>query len=56
MVNILKSLFDSVGGLDLFKKRDDSIVGIDIGSSSVKAIQFRRERGRRCLRRMVNSV
>ncbi len=48
MVNIFRSLFDSVRS-GLFKKEDDSIVGIDIGSSSIKAIQFRKEKGRAVL-------
>ncbi|MBI3632663.1 MAG: type IV pilus assembly protein PilM [Candidatus Vogelbacteria bacterium] len=33
----------------LFKKKDESIVGIDIGSSSIKAIQIRKEKGQAVL-------
>jgi type IV pilus assembly protein PilM len=48
MVNIFSSLFDSLRS-GLFKKEDDSIVGIDIGSSSIKAIQFKKDKGRAVL-------
>ncbi len=48
MVNILQSLFDSIRS-GLFKKGDESIVGIDIGSSSIKAIQFKKDKGKAVL-------
>lgn len=48
MANIFSSLFDSIRS-GLFKKEDDSIVGIDIGSSSIKAIQFKKDKGRAVL-------
>lgn len=48
MVNIFSSLFDSLRS-GLFKKEDDSIVGIDIGSASIKAIQFKKDKGRAVL-------
>ncbi|MBI3632524.1 MAG: type IV pilus assembly protein PilM [Candidatus Vogelbacteria bacterium] len=48
MANIFKSLMDSFK-LGLFKKKDDSVVGIDIGSSSIKAVQIRRDKGQAIL-------
>ncbi len=36
-------------GSGLFKKEDESIVGIDIGSSSIKAVQFKKEKGKAVL-------
>lgn len=48
MVNIFSSLYDSLRS-GLFKKEDDSIVGIDIGSSSIKAVQFKKDKGKAVL-------
>ncbi|MDO8493462.1 MAG: type IV pilus assembly protein PilM [bacterium] len=48
MVNIFSSLFDSIRS-GLFKKEDDSIVGIDIGSATIKAIQFKKDKGKAVL-------
>lgn len=48
MANIFQSLFDSIR-LGLFNKEDNSIVGIDIGSSSVKVVQIKKEKGRAVL-------
>ncbi|MBI5140314.1 MAG: type IV pilus assembly protein PilM [Candidatus Vogelbacteria bacterium] len=41
----LGRLFD-LKRLGLFKQEDNSVVGIDIGSSSIKAVQIRKEAGR----------
>lgn len=35
--------------LDLFKKKDDSVLGIDIGSSAVKVVQLRKKKGKAIL-------
>ncbi len=44
MSNWFKKIF-TTGGLSLFK-RDDSVIGIDFGSSSIKVIQLRTDKGR----------
>lgn len=43
MANPLSSLFGSISGL--FTKRSGSVLGIDIGSSAIKVVQLRRDRG-----------
>ena len=48
MVNIFTSLFDSFRS-GLFKQKEESVVGIDIGSSSIKAIQIKKDQGRAVL-------
>jgi len=48
MANIFSSLLNSARSV-LFKKEDDSVVGIDIGGSSIKAVQIKREKGRAVL-------
>jgi len=35
--------------LDLFKKKDDSVIGIDIGSSAIKVVQLRKKKGKAIL-------
>lgn len=40
MVNFLQNIF---------KKTDDSVIGVDIGSSSIKIVQLRKKRGRAIL-------
>jgi type IV pilus assembly protein PilM len=39
------SLSSIVGDLSLFRKKERSVVGIDIGSSSIKVVQLRKKRG-----------
>ncbi len=41
--------FFSAGGQGLFKKENSSVVGIDIGSSSIKVVQLRKEHGKALL-------
>lgn len=48
MANFFSRLFD-LKRLGLFKQEDKSIVGIDIGSSSIKAVQIRQEKGKAIL-------
>ncbi len=43
MGNPLSALFESLSGL--FAKKGGSVLGIDIGSSAIKVVQLRRERG-----------
>lgn len=42
----LASIFKPEKILDIFKKKETSVIGIDIGSSSVKAVQLRKDKGR----------
>jgi len=48
MANPFSKLFD-FKKLDLFKQQSNSVVGIDIGSSSIKVVQVRRDNGRAIL-------
>ncbi len=48
MANIFSSLFDSIRS-GLFKQESESIVGIDIGGASIKAIQFKKDKGKAVL-------
>lgn len=42
----LKTVFNPRNLKNLLKKKDTSVVGIDIGTSSVKAVQLRKEKGK----------
>lgn len=48
MANFFSNLFGGRGA-DLFKKENSSVVGIDIGSSSIKVVQLRKEKGKALL-------
>ena len=44
MANFFSNMFGS-----LFKKQSESVIGIDIGTSSIKVVQIRRKSGRAVL-------
>jgi len=48
MANFLSNFFGSAAPA-LFKKENSSVVGIDIGSSSIKVVQLRKDKGRAVL-------
>lgn len=48
MANPFQKLFQ-LGATDLWQKKESRVVGLDIGHSSVKAVQLRREQGRAIL-------
>lgn len=48
MASFLSKLFGGTN-LALFKKEESSVVGIDIGSSSIKAVQLRKQKGKAIL-------
>lgn len=48
MPNKFSNIFNSIKGV-FGKKKSDSVVGVDIGSSSIKAVQLRGDKGRAIL-------
>ncbi|MFA6006807.1 MAG: type IV pilus assembly protein PilM [Candidatus Paceibacterota bacterium] len=52
MANFFSDLFKNISGgnkIALFKQENSSVVGIDIGGSSIKAVQLRKEHGKALL-------
>lgn len=54
MANSLQSFLD-FGKFKFWAPKNNRVIGIDVGTSSVKVIQLRKEKGKAILRRMARS-